>query len=136
MTTESGASEQILVRRHQDNIPLWPGGQHAYLLQEIKQYLSGLRTEFCPSDGLWDCVLCMSALAERLACMCGTLNRSWGVSLVTPWGPGPILTAKKNWIKEEEETACIRDAFRGVLENTLHYLPQCTAAQYAQHTPI
>lgn len=50
------------------------------------------------------------------------------MSLVTPWGPGPILPARKNWIKEEEETACIRDAFRGLWENTLHYLPECTAA--------
>lgn len=78
----------------------------------------------------WFRVSCSGALAECLACMCGT-NRSWGVSLVTPWGPGPILTAKKNWIKEEEETACIHDAFRGTLGNALHYLPQCTAASYS-----
>lgn len=38
------------------------------------------------------------------------------MSLVRPWGPDPILTAKKTWIKEEEETAYIRDAFRELWE--------------------
>lgn len=38
------------------------------------------------------------------------------MSLETPWGPGPILPARKNWIKEEEESARIRDAFRGLWE--------------------
>lgn len=80
-------------------------------------------------DSLQCLVLCMSARAECLACMCGTLNRSWLVSRVTPWGPGPIRTAKKNWIKEEEET-CIRDAFRWLWE-TFHYLSACTAASYS-----
>lgn len=68
---------------------------------------------------VYSLVQCMSALAECLACMCGALNRSWEVSPVRPWGHGPILTAKKNWIKEEEDTACICDAFRGLWKTQL-----------------
>lgn len=82
----------------------------------MKQCLSGLWTEFCPPGGLQCLVRCMSAPAECLARLCGTLNRSWEVSLQTPWGPGPILPARKNLIKEEEESARIRDAFRGLWE--------------------
>lgn len=52
-----------------------------------------------PLNGLYCIAFHMSALAECLACMCATFNRSWEVSPVTPWGPGPILPAKKTVAK-------------------------------------
>lgn len=104
MTTESEVQEHILLRRCCPGVSEFPlGGQHAHLLQEIKQRLSGLWTELWPAP--WFILYCVLHVCScRMSGMhvCYTQQELGCVARDTV-GTWSISTSKENWLREEEE---------------------------------